>query len=149
MKKNIVVTGVAGFIGSQIAKALLSDGHRVFGIDNLKTGYAENIPEGVEAIFADCADQGLHQNVLLKGVEIDVIVHFAGQSSGEISFDDPIQDLSDNCVSTLNLLKLALRVGCTKFLFASSMSVYGAFDGSMANECSGTCLLYTSDAADE
>ena len=55
----------------------------------------------------------------------DVLLHLAGQSSGEISFDDPVTDLKRNTISTLNLIRYGLDVGVRKFVYASSMSVYG------------------------
>ena len=123
--KNILITGVAGFIGSKIAECLIHQGFSITGIDNLKTGCIENIPEGVNFINGDCANQEIFQKKTFQGVNFHTIIHFAGQSSGEISFDDPIQDLSDNCVSTLNLLQLARKISCKRFIYASSMSVYG------------------------
>ena len=57
--------------------------------------------------------------------KFDAIIHIAGQSSGEISFDDPVYDLQTNTQSTVMLLKLAQKTGCKKFVYASSMSVYG------------------------
>lgn len=123
--KNILLTGVAGFIGSKIARSLLKQGHSITGIDNLKTGELANIPEGVGFLFGDCADPMIFQENDLLKENFDIIIHFAGQSSGEISFDDPIRDLSDNCISTLNLLQFARKSSCTSFILASSMSVYG------------------------
>ena len=123
--KNILVTGIAGFIGSQLAKSLLNDGYSVTGIDNFKTGFNENIPSGAKFIEGDCGLADTYTHTLLEDAQFDFIVHLAGQSSGEVSFDDPVQDLSDNCASTLQLLKFARNISCTKFIFASSMSVYG------------------------
>ena len=123
--KNILLTGVAGFIGSKIAQSLLKDGHSVTGIDNLQTGYADNVPDAVDFVLGDCADLAIFQDELLSRKKFDTIIHFAGQSSGEISFDDPIRDLNDNCISTLNLLQFARKSSCTSFILASSMSVYG------------------------
>jgi len=53
------------------------------------------------------------------------ICNFAGQSSGEVSFDDPVYDLRTNTESTLRLIKYGLETGCRRFIYASSMSVYG------------------------
>ena len=83
----------------------------------------ENIPEGVTFIQGDCQDEQTIQS--LEKYEFEAIFHIAGQSSGEISFDDPVYDLQTNAQSTLLLLKLALKVGCKKFVYASTMSVYG------------------------
>ena len=61
----------------------------------------------------------------LLDYKFDAIFHIAGQSSGEISFEDPVYDLQTNTQSTLLLLKLALKIKCKKFIYASTMSVYG------------------------
>ena len=119
-----LVTGVAGFIGAAVAKALLEQGHKVVGVDNLTTGYTENIPAGTDFYEAHCQDAGLYANILPK-LPYAAIFHIAGQSSGEISFDDPVYDLRTNAESTLHLLKFALAVGCQRFIYASTMSVYG------------------------
>lgn len=120
---HYLITGVAGFIGSKVASKLLSDGHKVTGIDNLSTGFIEAVPSGVEFIEA-----GIHEPasiVNLENYNFDAILHIAGQSSGEISYEDPIYDLQSNTQSTLLLLQLAQKIKCTRILYASSCSVYG------------------------
>lgn len=119
---NYLVTGVAGFIGSMVAKRLLSDGHQVTGIDNLSTGYIEVVPNGVDFIEA-----GVHEPAVIKKLskKFDAIVHIAGQSGGEMSFEDPVYDLQSNAQSTLLLLDYAKNTNCNKFLYASTVSVYG------------------------
>lgn len=120
---NLLVTGAAGFIGSTLATKLLNDDHEVLTIDNLSTGDKENIPSGVEFIIGDCHDPAVIAQLGKK--KFDAIIHIAGQSSGEISFDDPTYDLQTNTQSTLMLLDYATKTGCSKFIYASSMSVYG------------------------
>lgn len=138
LRQKILVTGAAGFIGSQISKFLVDNGHFVVGIDNLKTGYRANVPEGITLIVGDCADPAALRNEAIASESFDIIIHFAGQSSGEISFEDPAQDLKDNCVSTLNLLQFARETSCKKFIFASSMSVYGEVEASYVSEETAT-----------
>ncbi len=121
---NYLVTGVAGFIGAAVAKALIKAGHSVVGMDNLTTGFLDNIPQGVLFVKGDCQDPYMYEKELPQQ-PFDAIFHIAGQSSGEISFDDPVYDLRTNTESTLRLLQLALAVGCSRFIYASSMSVYG------------------------
>jgi UDP-glucose 4-epimerase len=121
--KNVLVTGAAGFIGSALARALQKDGFAVVTVDNLTTGFQSNIPPGVTFVKGDCQDQKVIDS--LSKYKFEGIFHIAGQSSGEISFDNPIYDLESNASSTLLLLKLALKIGCTKFLYASTMSIYG------------------------
>jgi UDP-glucose 4-epimerase len=120
---NYLVTGAAGFIGAAISIKLLEQGNRVVTIDNLSTGYFENIPKGVEFIEGDCANPNIYEK--LPQYKYDAILHIAGQSSGEISFNDPIYDIRANAESTLLLLKFALKSGCNRFIYASTMSVYG------------------------
>lgn len=120
---HYLVTGAAGFIGAAVAERLLAGGHTVVTIDNLSTGYMERIPPGAVFIQGDVADKkALSQ---MDNETFDAIIHIAGQSSGEISFENPVYDLQTNTQSTLLLLDLARRIGCKKFIYASTMSVYG------------------------
>ena len=101
--KIYLVTGVAGFIGSAVAKKLLSNGDKVIGIDNLSTGHIEQVPSGVEFF-----EIGIHEIEVLKilnNFTFDAIFHIAGQSGGELSYADPVYDLQANAQSTLLLLK--------------------------------------------
>lgn len=126
------MTGVAGFIGSHVAQRFLEEGYQVFGADNLSNGKRENIPEGVEFFQVDLSEPG--EVALLPG-NVDAILHLAGQSSGEISFDDPVADLEKNTVSTLNLIHHGITSGLGRMVYASSMSVYGAVpDQAIAEE---------------
>ena len=123
---NFIVTGAAGFIGSALAAELIKNGHTVVTIDNLSTGYETNIPDGVEFILGDCGDKEAVKKIPERNY--DAIFHIAGQSSGEISFDDPVKDLSSNTESTLLLLDYCRSNNCKRFIYASSMSVYGTND---------------------
>ena len=129
---NYLVTGAAGFIGAAIAGRLLKEGHACTTIDNLFTGSREHVPEGCEFIEGDVSDPALIAS--LKDRRFDAILHIAGQSSGEVSFDDPVYDLHTNTQSTILLLKLAREIGCRRFLYASSMSVYGDHDPPLCDE---------------
>ena len=122
-KKRYLVTGAAGFIGGAIARQLLAQDAEVWTIDNLSTGFIENIPHGVRFIQGECQDPEVIAK--LSNTRFDAILHIAGQSSGEISFDDPAYDLRTNTESTLRLIKFGLENGCDRFIYASSMSVYG------------------------
>lgn len=121
--KNYLVTGGAGFIGSCLSRDLLNEKQSVYIIDNLTTGYRENIPQGAIFIEGFCEDEKILSQ--LKGVCFDAIFHIAGQSSGEVSYDNPVLDMQANVQSTLVLIKFALENGCKNFIYASSMSVYG------------------------
>lgn len=135
-----IVTGVAGFIGAAVAKALLEQGAEVVGIDNLSTGCRENIPDGITFIEAQCQDAALYKEQI-PNQPYSAIFHIAGQSSGEISFDDPSYDLRTNTESTLHLLKFGLAHQCRRFIYASTMSVYGQQPDTPINEEATTCPL--------
>lgn len=119
----ILVTGGAGFIGSCLLAELINLGYETLTIDNLSTGTRKNVPEETIFIEGDCSDKKLIQS--LTQYSISVIIHLAGQSSGEISFEEPLRDVKSNTFSTLLLLQFAKSNGIKKFLYASSMSVYG------------------------
>lgn len=121
--KHVLVTGAAGFIASTLARDLQKMGYVVVTVDNLTTGFRSNIPEGVIFVEGNCQDEKIINSLAIY--KFEAIFHIAGQSSGEISFDNPIYDLESNASSTLLLLKLALKIDCTKFLYASTMSIYG------------------------
>jgi len=120
---SFVVTGAAGFIGSALASRLLSQGHRVLAIDNLSTGSLSNVPVGAQFIEANCQDALLYER--LPKDKFEAIYHIAGQSSGEISFDNPVYDLQTNAQATLQLIQYGIKNGCHRFYYASTMSVYG------------------------
>ena len=120
---SYLVTGVAGFVGAAVAARLLGAGHEVTGVDNLTTGFRENVPSGCVFLEGNCQDTTLYARLPQR--DYAAIYHIAGQSSGEISFDDPVYDLQTNAQATLLLLKHALNSQCRRFLSASTMSVYG------------------------
>ena len=120
---NYLVTGGAGFVGSKIADKLITSGHTVVIIDNLKTGYVRNINSAAIFIEGDCSDVNIIAK--LNNYQFDAILHIAGQSSGEVSFEDPVYDINSNTVSTLLLLQYAVKTNCKRFIYASTMSVYG------------------------
>tara|TARA_B100002052_G_scaffold58743_1_gene51744 strand:+ start:19134 stop:20051 length:918 start_codon:yes stop_codon:yes gene_type:complete len=123
---DYLVTGAAGFVGSALGKRLVSEGHNITSIDNLSTGYEYCVPSGVELIKGDCADPQILRK--LNDKRFDAVFHIAGQSSGEVSFEDPTKDLRDNTESTLLLLDYCLKHDCQRFIYASTMSVYGTND---------------------
>ena len=131
MKKTVLITGVAGFIGSTFAKELDSSKYLIFGIDDLSSGNKKSIPKNV-IFFKQDISKKIPKKLEDKQVNIDFIFHFAGQSSGEISFEDPIDDLKKNTITTINLIQFSIRKKIKKFFYMSSMSVYG--DAKKASE---------------
>ena len=121
--KTYLVTGVAVFIGSAISRKLLENGHKVVGIDNFSTGFHHNIPDDVEFFEVDISEA--NQLKTLNNFTFNAVLHLAAQTSGEISFDDPPKDLLINALGTLNLLEYCKDHKINRFLYASSMAVYG------------------------
>jgi len=123
MKKTYLITGGAGFIGSAIARQLIKKGNKVIVLDNFLTGIRKNIPAGAKFVYFNIADE--KEYAKLKNFKIDVVMHLAAQSSGEISFDNPVFDLDVNLRGTVLLLDWCLKKGVRRFIYASSMAVYG------------------------
>jgi UDP-glucose 4-epimerase len=129
--KKILVTGVAGFIGSNVASRFLLEGYSVFGIDDLSNGHIENVPTGLEFIEGDLAQPS---TIALIPTDCSIVLHLAGQSSGEISFDDPVADLEKNTITTLNLIRYSMENQVERLVYASSMSVYGSVENKSIDE---------------
>jgi len=123
MGKEILLTGGAGFIGSHLAKRLLSCGHEVTIVDNLSTGDMGNLPPNATFVKADISQKGVFNKIPKK--KYDAVLHLAAQSSGEISNEKPELDLKVNALSTLLLLNWCIKSHVPRFVYASSMAVYG------------------------
>jgi UDP-glucose 4-epimerase len=134
--KTYLVTGAAGFIGSAITRQLIAHGNTVVTIDNLSTGKIDNIPSGCIFIEGDVFDSKIINE--LNTYSFDAILHIAGQSSGEVSFENPVYDLQTNTQSTVSLLNYAKNKHCSQFIYASSMSVFGDHDPPFVSENSPT-----------
>jgi UDP-glucose 4-epimerase len=129
---RILVTGAAGFIGSNVVDRVLSDGHTVVGIDDLSTGKMANLAAaGAEARFsferADVTGSGLID--LMAGIRPDVVLHLAAQIDVRVSVRDPLLDARLNVLGTINVLEACRLAGVGKMVFTSSGgSIYGAPD---------------------
>jgi len=133
MKRRVMVTGAAGFIGSRVCEALVAEGHKVFGVDDFSKGLEARVPKAVDLIPGDVNVLNLEH---LMFEPMDAIFHLAGQSSGEYSFYNPVEDLQRNYQSTVSMAQFARSTGVRKFIHASSMSVYGNAPDSEAGSLS-------------
>jgi UDP-glucose 4-epimerase len=125
---NILVTGGAGFIGSQMAKRHLADGHRVVIVDNLSSGRRERLPADARFVPADIADTDL--SPLLAEEKISFVSHHAAQIDLRHSVADPIGDARSNIVGSLKLLEACRAVGVKHVLFSSTGgALYGEPEG--------------------
>ena len=118
---KVVITGVAGFIGSHLASHHLSSGDQVVGFDDFSTGKKTNIDalEGLELIEGD-----LLQNLSLVPEDADVIYHFASPASPKSYMAMAMNTMEVNTSGTLSLLKLCSRTGA-RLVFASTSEIYG------------------------
>lgn len=119
-----LVTGGAGFIGSNIVKQLLSDGHKVTALDNFSSGYRSNLApfSGVHLIEGDIRDESAVAEAV-KGV--DVVFHLAASVGNKRSIDHPLIDADINVMGTLKVLEAARKAGVRKIIASSSAGIFG------------------------
>ena len=134
---RILLTGVAGFIGSHLSERLLSLGETVIGIDNYDPFYSREFKEANLATSRSSErftffeedirnKKGIDQ--IFEKFEIDAVVHFAGKASVRPSIESPEQYLEININGSLNLLEAMRHHKVSKLVFASSSSIYGNND---------------------
>lgn len=130
---RVLVTGVAGFIGAAVARALLARGDAVLGIDNLNDYYDPKLKHArlktlENATFSfkkvDFSDHAA-LDTALSGETFDSIIHLGAQAGVRYSLENPRAYVQANIVGHLNLLEVARAFGVNQMLYASSSSVYG------------------------
>ncbi len=121
---NTLVTGGAGFIGSNIVRLLVEEGHQVTVLDNLSSGYRCNLDAfpGVRFIEGDIRDEAT-VNRATAGVE--VVFHVAASVGNARSIERPIEDSEINVIGTLRVLEAARQAGVRKIVQSSSAGVFG------------------------
>ncbi len=122
MKMKIFITGIAGFLGSHLADAMLAEGHEVTGCDNLIGGYLDNVPEGADFYQVDC--QYLNtMNKLMRGV--DVVYHTACTAYEGLSVFSPNLVCQNTYQITASVASAAISQRVKRFVYCSSMARYG------------------------
>ncbi len=127
MQKNILVTGGAGFIGSNLCESLLEDGHKVRCLDNFATGHFKNIRHLMEhPDFELIVGDIRHLDTCRKAVDgMEYVLHEAALGSVPRSIKDPITTNEVNVSGFLNMLVAARDAGIKRFVYAASSSTYG------------------------
>lgn len=120
---RVLVTGGAGFIGIHLTKRLLADGHEVFVVDNESNGDPALVPVAAKYSRGDVTKPEEVEPVFAQG--FDAVCHIAGQVSIIKAFSDPVADLRTNTEGTVQMLKLCVKHKAPRFLYASSMTLYG------------------------
>ena len=131
-KKNILVTGGAGYIGSHILLLLAKENHDVTVVDNLSTGRRENVHYG-KLIVHDLGDTVFLEE-LFKEHRFDSIIHLAASIVVEESVLNPLKYYKNNTENSLNLISVAEKYGVKNFIFSSTASVYGEMDSKGCHE---------------
>ena len=122
--KKVLVTGGAGFIGSNLVDQLISDGTDVLILDNLSTGKKENVNPDAQFIMCDIAYAKI--DYLVEQMEgVDVVFHLAAKARVQPSIEDPISFHDANVTGTLNILLAAHKAGVKKVVYSASSSCYG------------------------
>ncbi len=129
---RIVVTGGAGFIGSNLVDTLLGEGHAVTAVDNLSTGKFDNLM-GVKEAAKENRFSFLHTDIrdgallaAFKGKQQDTVIHLAAQPDVRVSVKNPVMDADINVLGTINVLQMAAENGVKRFINTSSGGcVYG------------------------
>lgn len=136
LRKAVLVTGAAGFIGSHVAEAFLKRGDLVVGLDNLNSYYdpqrkRDNLaevecsaPESFDFVKGDIRNQNLLTR-LFEDYDFDAVVHLAAMAGVRASIENPCLYYDVNLTGTLSLLSAAKDLGIDSFVFASTSSVYG------------------------
>ncbi|MCF6093317.1 NAD-dependent epimerase/dehydratase family protein [Microaerobacter geothermalis] len=129
---KVLITGGAGFIGSNIATLLLSEEIEVIVIDNLSTGKRENIPAGASFYQRDIVYDDL-SDIFTKHVP-DILIHTAAQVSVQVSLSDPFFDAKENILGSIRILEMCRKYVVKKFIYSSSSAVYGDIGTQSADE---------------
>ncbi len=121
---RVLVTGVAGFIGSHVAEHALRQGFQVVGIDDLSGGFERNIPAGVEFRRGSVCDRAFVDALWAEG-RFDYVYHLAAYAAEGLSHFIRRFNYENNVVGSINLINQSIRQDVRCFVFTSSIAVYG------------------------
>ena len=121
---RVLVTGGAGFIGSNLVRLLLDEGHDVSVLDNLASGYRDNLTPFSRVHFVQ-GDVRRDEDVESAIAGCEVIFHLAASVGNTRSIEHPIEDSEVNVLGTLRVLEAARRAGARKVVFSSSAGIFG------------------------
>jgi UDP-glucose 4-epimerase len=126
MSKNILITGVAGLIGSRLADWILKNKpeYNVIGIDNLEGGYLENVPSLCKFYKIDCTDQAGIDDIF-STFKFDYVFHFAAYAAEGLSPFIRCFNYNNNLIATANIVNNCIKHTTQRLIFTSTMAVYG------------------------
>ena len=120
---KILVTGVAGFLGSHLAEKLGNMKHQVIGVDNMMGGYKDNVPDNIKFFNYDCCDLK-KMNEIMKGV--NVVYHCAATAHEGLSVFSPYEIGRNNFLASISVFSAAISNKVKRIIFCSSMARYGS-----------------------
>src|SRR3989338_845200 len=142
MKKNILVAGGAGFIGSYLVDKLIALGNEVIIVDNLSTGKRENLNSAARFYELDIRDKENLRKVFVKH-KIDYVIDEAAIINLNVMLEDVIEDVGVSVLGVINLLKCCVEFKVKKFIYASSVAVYGRPEKLPARETDELAPIYS------
>lgn len=119
-----LVTGAAGFIGSHIVDALIAEGHQVVALDDLSGGFADNVNPKAIFIEASCTDH-VKLAQLFNEYTFDYVFHLAAYAAEGLSHFIKRFNYTNNVIGSVNLINEAVKHDVKRFIFTSSIAVYG------------------------
>ena len=122
LSRKILVTGVAGFLGSHLAEKLSELNHEVIGIDNMSGGYKDNVPKKIKFFKFDCCNLQ-EMTEVMKGVEI--VYHCAATAHEGLSVFSPVEITRNNYMASVSVFTSAIVNKVKRIIFCSSMARYG------------------------
>jgi UDP-glucose 4-epimerase len=131
---KFLVTGGAGFIGSNMVDYLINQKHDVIIIDNLSTGFQTNLNQNALFYNLDLSDDNNLSKLKNICESVDYVIHMAATPNVQQSIDDPILTNKNNFQSTLNLINCCRDTGVKKIIFSSTSAIYGNCDNFPTDE---------------
>jgi len=121
---KVLITGGAGFIGSNVADRLIEENYEVIIVDDLSNGKKENVPQDARFYMCDVRGEKIHD--ILEKEKPDIVIHNAAQLSVRVSVENPLMDADINIIGGLNVINACNMNNIKKIIFASSGgTVYG------------------------
>ncbi len=136
-KSKSLVTGGAGFMGSQVAEHLISMGHDVLVLDDLSGGFRENVPTGAAIVEGSIQDNHLVDELFEKN-KFDFVYHLAAYAAEGLSHFIKRFNYNNNLIGSVNLINASVNHKVRCFVFTSSIAVYGAGQSPMSEEMTPT-----------
>jgi UDP-glucose 4-epimerase len=124
MRMSVLVTGGAGYIGGHMTLGLIDAGETVVVLDNLSTGFAWAVPDGVKLVVGDTGDAALVASIIVEH-KVEAVAHFAAKIVVPDSVTDPLGYYLNNTSNARALIETAIKGGVKSFIFSSTAAVYG------------------------